>query len=305
MNKHTAVVTGAAGFIGSRVAREFAEQGWRVAGIGHGEPEASQPGLAVWRCADVCTTALLALDEPVHTIVHCAGGASVGASIDNAGRDFDRTVKTTSEVLEFIRVHSPATRLVYLSSAAVYGEVATIPINEAAALNPVSPYGHHKLMSEMLCKMYARQYGLSIAIVRPFSIFGAGLRKQLLWDACQKVSAGRNDFFGTGQEVRDWLHVDDLARLVCTAAAHASPDCPTVNAGQGEGVANRTLLSWLCDRLGSAEAPCFNTSPKSGDPSAYVADIGRALSWHWRPSVSWRDGVSDYVEWYKRCNQFE
>lgn len=305
MSQHTAVVTGAAGFIGSRIAREFASQGWRVAGIGHGVPQSSQPGLAVWRCADVCTAALVGLDEPVHTIIHCAGGASVGASIENAGLDFDRTVKTTSEVLEYIRVHSPSTRLVYLSSAAVYGEVATVPINEAAVLNPVSPYGHHKLMSEALCTMYAKQYGLSIAIVRPFSIFGAGLRKQLLWDACQKVSAGRNDFFGTGQEIRDWLHVDDLARLVHTAAAHASRGCPTVNAGRGEGVANRTLLTRLCDRLGSALPPSFNASPKSGDPSAYVADIGRALSWQWRPEVSWQDGVDNYVEWFKRCKQFE
>ena len=303
MSDQVAVVTGSAGFIGTHVAQIFASQGWRIVGMGHGTPSAALlDQMASWRNCDVTRHALVDLNEHVAVIVHCAGGASVGASIDNPGLDFERTVKTTSEVLEYIRLDSPKTRLVYLSSAAVYGEVASIPIRENVDLKPVSPYGYHKAMCEALCRMYGQQYGVATAIVRPFSIFGAGLRKQLLWDACRKYSEGDDEFFGTGMEVRDWLYVGDLASLLLLAAEHASIECPVVNAGSGQGVANRTLLARLGNRLGASAPPRFSSSPKTGDPAAYVAAISEARQWGWNPTVSWQDGVDAYVDWYKQCN---
>jgi len=135
--------------------------------------------------------------------------------------------------------------------------------------------------------------------VRLFSVYGAGLRKQLLWDASQKIMRGENNFFGTGDEIRDWLHVEDAASLLITAAGHASAMCPIVNGGSGAGVTVREVLAELFTRFERADAPNFSGAARSGDPVGYVADIARAREWGWQPLVDWKQGVCEYVGWFK------
>src|SRR3990167_1898942 len=101
--------------------------------------------------------------------------------------------------------------LVYHSSATVYGLAKQLPISEDATLRPISPYGVYKSMAEQLCQVYDNYYQLSIAVVRLFSIYGAGLQMQLLLDGCNKLCMGQAEFFGTGEEIRDCLHVIDAA----------------------------------------------------------------------------------------------
>ena len=215
-------------------------------------------------------------------------------------QDYLRTVANTAAVLEYIRLHSPKTVLVYPSSAAVYGDVETVPIVESAPLRPASPYGVNKVMAEELCHSYARHFGVAVAIVRFFSIYGQGLRKQLLWDACRKMSSGEMTFFGTGQEVRDWLHVDDASSLLIFAAAVASPQCPVVNGGSGAEVANSMLLEKLRRAVGASGPVVFSGAGRGGDPSRYVADTKQALALGWSPRVALDDGIQGYVDWFKR-----
>ncbi len=115
-------------------------------------------------------------------VIHLAGGSLVGPSIANPGEDFRRTVQAMQHLLEWLRLANPAARVVVASSAAVYGDGHMQPISETAAYAPTSPYGTHKAMAEMLCRSYGRQYGMQIALVRLFSVYGPGLRKQLIWD---------------------------------------------------------------------------------------------------------------------------
>lgn len=296
------LITGAAGFIGRHVAREFSRNGWHVTGIGRGDwLDWCDYGLTEWHSADVTLDSLVEYGGKPDVIVHCAGGASVGFSVEQPAIDFNLTVDTTSQVLEFIRLHSPSTKLVYPSSAAVYGQVKTLPISEDALLKPVSPYGLHKQMAEGLCQMYSHQFNVSVAIVRLFSIYGVGLRKQLLWDACRKFEQGECDFFGTGREIRDWLYVEDVAKLLIKAAWNATPLCPIVNAGAGEGVLVKDILQQVSEQIGLNIAPLFSFQLKAGDPNAYIADIAKARAWNWKPEINWREGVSTYVNWYKQC----
>jgi len=302
MTKKTVLITGSAGFIGRHAAREFADKGWQVVGIGRGDwSDWRDYGLTAWHRADIRVDSLLGYAGKPDVIVHCAGGASVGFSVEQPAVDFDLTVRTTSNVLEFIRVHSPSTRLVYPSSAAVYGQVETLPITEETPLNPVSPYGLHKQMAEALCQLYSRQFGVSAASVRLFSIYGPGLRKQLLWDACRKFEQGECVFFGTGEEIRDWLHVEDVAKLLIIAAQNSTTLFPVVNAGYGQGIQVKEILQHVSDQLGVLIKPEFSSSPKAGDPNAYIADISKARAWNWEPKINWREGVTEYVDWYKRC----
>jgi UDP-glucose 4-epimerase len=296
------LVTGAYGYIGRHTARRFAEGGWHVVGIGHGtwsREEAHAWGVTEWRAADISFDALANSGPPPDAIVHCAGSGSVGYSLTHPFQDFSRSAATIAATLEYARLHAPRTRVVFLSSAAVYGQVDEGIINENTTLNPISPYGIHKVMGESLCQMYGLHYGISSSVLRLFSMYGRGLRKQLLWDACTKASRGEAEFAGTGDETRDWLDMVDAAELIFLAVKQASPLCPIANGGTGEAPRIRAVLEELFLRLGVQGAPHFTGVVRSGDPKHYRAGISVAKRWGWVPKVSWREGIRAYAEWFR------
>lgn len=303
MKHGTALVTGAHGFLGRYTARAYAKQGWSVVGLGHGDwprAEWGKWGLADWRTCDIDLASLRNFGGTPDVIVHCAGGGSVGFSIAHPYEDYQRTVVSTLAVLEFVRTQAPKCRVVYPSSAAVYGRAETLPISESAPLKPLSPYGVHKKAAEELCLSYAQHFDVSVAIVRLFSAFGVGLRKQLPWDACSKISNNETHFAGTGDETRDWLLADEVASLLLLAAEHASTDCTIVNGGSGEQVTVRDLLTEIFAAFGRKDSPVFSGTKRPGDPSHYLADTSRIQKWGWKPTLDWCDGVREYVEWFKR-----
>ena len=150
---------------------------------------------------------------------------------------------------------------------------------------------------------YARNYGLNAVIVRLFSIYGNTLKKQLLWDACNKLSSGCGEFFGTGKEIRDWLHIDDVVNLLQVCANHASTAVPVVNGGSGVGVSTEDVLRRLVKLLGVDIVVDFTGRVREGDPSVLVANVATAKSYGWRPAVDLNDGLSDYVEWFTSCKK--
>lgn len=302
MSRQHVLITGTAGFIGRHVAQRYAEQGWQVSGIGHGgwQPaEWRQWGLHSWHAQEVTLESLKVCAGSPEVIVHCAGSGSVGYSLQHPYQDYLRNVASLAQVLEYARLHAPQAKIVYPSSAAVYGAVKQMPIAESQMAYPVSPYGSHKLMAEQLCASYAKNFGLAVAVIRFYSVYGNGLRKQLLWDASRKIATGQHEYFGSGAERRDWLHVRDAARLVQLAAEHAADGCPVVNGGSGTGVQVREILQELYRQLGVAALPVFNGQAKAGDPQHYAADMHKVQEWGWRPQVDWRSGIAEYAAWLK------
>ena len=299
-------VTGANGFIGRHACKAASAAGYQVFGIGHGdwtEDTWRGWGLSAWHELDVSLSSLAAHAGQPDAIIHCAGSGSVGFSLENPAQDFERTVDTTVEVLEFIRTCSPSTRLVYPSSAAVYGRARTLPIQEGSPLAPVSPYGMHKKIAEDLCRSYSSNFGLQVAIVRIFSAYGRELRKQLLWDASQKVRHGVHDFAGTGMETRDWVSVEDVATLLLTACDYASGDAVVVNGASGIEVSTSEILMALFDALGEKGVPQFTGTARSGDPERYSGDPTRAMAWGWTPEKHWLDGVREYAKWFLEASE--
>jgi UDP-glucose 4-epimerase len=255
--------------------------------------------MAEWHAADISFDALSNSGPSPSVIVHCAGSGSVGYSLSHPFQDFLRGTSTIAATLEYARLHAPEARIVYLSSAAVYGHVGDRSIREETSLNPVSPYGVHKMMGESLCQMYGAHYGVHSTVLRLFSVYGGGLRKQLLWDACAKALRGESEFAGTGDETRDWLDVVDAAELIFLAVKQASRLCPIANGGAGEAPPIRAVLEELFQCLGVNRPPHFSGVVRSGDPKHYRADITVAKRWGWVPKVSWREGVRAYAEWFR------
>ena len=297
----TALVTGAYGFIGRHIARKLAAEGFLVEGLGHGEwspIEARSWGLSDWHTAEVMVETLFAYAGKPDVVFHCAGSGSVGYSITNPYQDFQRTVLTAVAVLEFIRLHQPAATLIIPSSPAVYEVVKSSSIYVDQPLAPTSPYGVHKQIVENLCKSYGEHFGLHCAIIRLFSVYGIGLRKQLLWDACHKLSTGYPSFSGTGEETRDWLNIEDAANLMCLAAHKADSSCPVVNGGTGVGITVRQAVHWIAQALGCTQYPLFSGHVRPGDPTHLVADISQARVWGWEPKHNLQDDITTYVEWF-------
>ncbi|MCC7154064.1 MAG: NAD-dependent epimerase/dehydratase family protein [Bryobacterales bacterium] len=298
----TAVVTGAYGFIGRHLARRLAAAGYRVIGIGHGSwgrEEWAGWGLCDWRHADVDLNAMLTYAEQPAVIFHCAGSGSVGFSMQHPFQDYQRSVTSTIAVLEFVRLHVPDCRVVLLSSAAVYGAAGGRRLCETEPVNPISPYGVHKKIAEDLCRSYASSFGLAVAAVRFFSVYGPELRKQLLWDASWKIQQKRHEFSGDGSEVRDFLYVSDAVELLLKIAEQASDQCPVVNGGTGEGVSIRSVLTELFRCFGEPDDPLFSGVARPGDPAQLIADCARAHHTGWRAQVRLEEGVTNYVRWFR------
>lgn len=296
------LVTGAYGFIGRYTAKTYHNAGFYVIGLGHGTwsvSEAKVWGIDEWHNADVNMDSLQSYALDVSIIVHCAGSGSVGFSLSNPMKDFERTVWTTHYVLEYIRVFSPQTRLLYPSSAAIYGNQETLPLTTNMTPNPISPYGVHKSIVEELCVMYAKQYGVRAAVLRLFSVYGNGLKKQLLWDACSKLSQGINTFWGTGEETRDWVHVSDVAQAFLIAGEKATSECPVVNVGTGHAVQIKDVLDILFEAYGAQERPAFGGEVNVGNPNHYVADAAVITGWGWHPTIDLTQGITEYVRWYR------
>jgi UDP-glucose 4-epimerase len=299
----TVLITGGYGFLGRAVAQRFKCEGCRIVGIGRGRwapEEARTFGFDVWLDAGVSVSSLMTLDEQFDTVVHCAGNGSVGYSLTNPLQDFHKTVQGTAELLEYLRLKESRALIVYPSSAGVYGAKENHPIRESDSLNPISPYGYHKRMVDHLLEMHSTTYGTRAAVIRFLSIYGPGLTKQLLWDACGRLMARKNSdpavFWGTGQETRDWIYSDDAAELVFTAA-RSTEGHSVLNGAGGERVTVRETLQLLKSTLGSSVEIAFNGIVRDGDPRFYHADISRAQALGWTPSVRLSEGIRSYLDW--------
>lgn len=306
MKKNTVLITGAFGFIGRHVARHFFKNGWHVVGIGLGEwkgEEFKDWGIDEWYSGLITKELLLSVEKKPDVIIHCAGGSSVGFSVEHPKEDFDMTVESTRTVLEHMRNNCPNARLIYPSSAAVYGQKDDVPIKEEDALEPVSPYGINKKIAEDLCEEYSKKYNLRISIVRLFSVYGEELQKQLLWDACKKIAEAEEEvvFFGTGEETRDWIHIDDVAELFFILAKSGNK-FEIMNGGSGIRIAVKNIISELLKALKTEKKIVFNNISKEGDPKFYTADLNKLKKIGWKTKVSLRDGINKYVNYFKKQN---
>ena len=301
-------ITGANGFIGRHLARELADAGYVVNGIGHGaleDFERQALGLRTWLNGevDVATLNALARESGLpSTIFHLAGGSSVGLSIARPFEDFSSTVSSTARLLEWLRASASECRLIAASSAAVYGADHDGAISEDARLAPMSPYGRHKLMMEQLCESYAESFGLRSTMIRLFSVYGAHLRKQLPWDICVRLQNGERELVlgGTGAELRDWTDVRDVVRLFATINAHPQRETfEIINGGSGRGTTVAGIAGLLVENWGGGISVRYSGSVRAGDPFSLLADDARlrGLPFDWRILID--RGLVDYVKWFK------
>lgn len=307
------IIAGGGGFLGSAIARNFETRGWRVLTLGLGAPHGvtgrrvtHHEGLI---SRDLFAAAARQAGQP-DIVIHSAGGASVGRSWEDPRGDFQLSVASTAEILDFIRQDAPGARLLLVSSAAVYGNQPKDVLSESDPAVPLSPYGLHKHVCEQLVMGETRMNGTAASIVRLFSIYGEGLRKQILWDILSRTRAAPGEpleLWGSGEETRDFLHAEDAAELIARAAGAAVPGKVRLfNGASGTAISVRDLAGQLLKAADLSVPLVFNGKTREGDPVHLRADPAYASSsLGFQPSVSLASGLKRYADWFNRESESE
>jgi len=295
------LVTGVAGFLGRYISRYFFEQGWDVVGIDVASQENSpMASLSAYHQIQLPDPALNTILKSYNfdVCIHCAGRASVNLSVDDPGADFQSNTVVTFELLNSLRLYSPDCRLIFLSSAAVYGNPKTLPIKEDADIRPLSPYGFHKLHCELICEEFSSIYGLSTASARIFSAYGAGLRRQVIWDICYKaLTQPVVKLQGTGDESRDFIHAEDIANAITCIAQNAPMNGEAYNVANSEEVSIRDLAKLITKNLSFNGTIEFDGKVPVGVPLNWRSDILKLESLGFKPTVSLEKGIKQFKKW--------
>lgn len=293
------LVLGGSGFIGSHLFQHLINAGAfasvQTAGSGVSKlyrPNQPRP------VSGVVDRALLDQCLEPGMVFWAIGGASVAGSIHNSEADYERSIPPLEALLSKMAQDWQKSRLVFLSSAAIYGLSGSCATKTDSSLLPISPYGQHKLISEQLIlASHAHREG-RCTIVRPFSVYGPGLNRQLFWDALGKVRRNNFDFFGSGQELRDWVYVGDLVKLLTDIAIFPERFPKILNAGSGHGISVEATLNILFQTLKLAENPVFAGLAKAGDPDRLVADAEDQSEFSSYFVTPLETGLRHYVDWY-------
>ncbi len=299
--RDTVLVTGALGFLGRAICRFFAEQGWRVVGVDLlPAPEELPEGLTAYHAMALPSAAFenIVAEYQPRVCVHGAGCASVGLSMNDPAADYRGNTALVFEVLNVLRRNAADCRFLLLSSAAVYGNPASLPVTEAHPVRPLSPYGYHKRQAELLCEEFTAIYGVPSAATRIFSAYGPGLRRQVVWDICERVlTTGKLKLHGTGAESRDFIHAADIARGLYCVATKAPCGGEVYNLATGCELTIAELAARLLSALDCAVLPEFDGAATPGNPLNWRADISRLAALGFQPAISLEDGLGEVAGW--------
>ena len=300
-DKKTIVVTGASGYIGGEIALKLHDLGHRVIGIDRvAVPDRFKPMIPNFvnlNFGDRQTLEYIASWKP-DAIIHCAGSSLVGPSMRDPSDYYINNVAQSIKLIEMIRERLPTTRLIFSSSAAVYGTPILTPCHEVDPCEPISPYGESKRMFEQMLNSYQTAYGLDYVAFRFFNACGADSQGRhgqnsgathIISRVVESIYHDQEfvlngDQFPTddGTCVRDYVHVEDIA------TAHISAlnlDVPSgvYNLGSGVGTSNKQIID-AAERITGKKLKLTVGPTRAGDPAILTANSSKFE----RVAGSWR-----------------
>jgi nucleoside-diphosphate-sugar epimerase len=303
-----AIVLGG-GFIGSAAARKFDRAGHAVTLWTRG-PQAHPSGLPTWVMpTEPGPRGPMPLQAPLEeraraskpdVLLLAAGLASVGESVEQPEKALQETVTLATRVLEALAQGHPACRFLIVSSAAVYGNPAVLPVSEEAPAAPISPYGQAKWNTELEVRRYAERFGLKALVLRPFSVYGEEQRRLVVSEIIQQILDPKRSeilLMGTGQETRDYIHIDDLASAMVHLAGRSEFPSGPLNVASGASTSILEIAERLRTISGRALPVRALGKPRPGNPDHWQADIRRLQSLGFSPVVTLADGLRRCYEW--------
>lgn len=306
-----ALVTGAAGFVGSRITETLLAAGEEVIGLDsftdYYDVDLKRANVTrnenrnfKFIHADINKAPLKQILTDVDVIFHQAGQPGVRKSW---GDDFAvytlANVDATQRLLEAATALGTVQKFVYASSSSVYGDPDTFPTNESASTRPRSPYGVTKLAGEHLCSLYADNFGLPTVSLRYFTVYGPYQRPDMAFTrfARAAISGQAIHIFGSGHQIRDFTYIDDV--VAANLAAAQSPTTPgAVYNVAGGGHTSMLEVLTLLSEISGKRLNLVKDVPVAGDVWRTGGDTDRAKrDLAWSPHVQLPEGLEAQYKW--------
>lgn len=312
------LVTGAAGFIGSRVTEMLLAEGHQVAGIDN-LSDAYDTRIKHWRLSrltnhegftfhliDISDRKAIATgnfgqgdqDNKIDAIINLAARAGVRQSVENPWVYIDTNVTGTLNLLEWANQNN-VPKFVLASTSSVYGADAPLPTpEEAPSDHPLQSYAASKKSAEALCHAYHYLYGIDITIFRYFTVYGpAGRPDMSMFRFAKWITEGQSvQVNGTGEQTRGFTYVDDIARGTIQGLKPLGYEI--INLGGHETISINALIAKLEQIIGK-KAQISHRPAHPADMLANHADVTKAKRMlNWEPRVSLQDGITELVNWY-------
>jgi UDP-glucose 4-epimerase len=314
------LVTGAAGYIGGETVLRLKDQGHTVIGVDI-RPAPGHLRHSADRFFQEDFSSRLGLDIIAKfspdVIVHCAGSSLVGPSIGNPRQYYHNNFCKTKTLVDYLLDHAQRKlpRIVFSSSAAVYGEPVMTPCREEDPALPISPYGESKLMIEMMLNSYHRAYNLESVSFRYFNACGAdslnrhGQEPGATHIIARVLESIRNDqdfvLFGDsyatadGSCVRDYVHVEDIANAHVAAVENQVPT-GAYNLGTNQGISNLEIVA-MAEKITGRRVKLMHGPNRVGDPAVLTASAEKfQAAGAWQARFTLEDMIAHAWKWYTR-----
>jgi UDP-glucuronate 4-epimerase len=304
------LVTGAAGFIGSRVTEMLLEKGHAVTGVDNLnnaydvrmkeyrlQKLQALPGYTFQKI-DISDRRAVESLPAFDAVINLAARAGVRASVENPWAFYETNVTGTLNLLELCRQRKIA-KFLMASTSSIYGADPVYPTPETASSSePLQPYAASKKGAEVLCHTYHHLYGIDVSVVRYFTVYGpAGRPDMSMFRFVKWICEGEQlHLNGNGEQSRGFTYVDDIARG--TIAALKPLGYEIINLGGHEVITMNALITMLEERIGR-RAIIKQHPPNPADMLTSWADVNKArilLEWH--PKVGLEEGIGRLVDWY-------
>jgi UDP-glucose 4-epimerase len=315
--QETVVVTGGAGFIGSHTVEQLLRQGCRVVVVDDFS-SGKRANLAAVKDnerltvieADVsdglwgCLASYVQKHGPVQRVIHLAAQTSVVRSVESPLHDLRANYTSTMNIADFAR-RSGAKRLVFASSAAIYGDVETVPVSESVPAAPLSPYGLHKLASEQCLRYHAVVHNIPASVFRFFNVYGPRQDPNSPYTGVISIFINRSlqnlplTIFGDGGQTRDFVFVGDIARMLAKAALSDRLGFSLTNLGTGNATSVTQLAKEVVRLCNSTSSISYGTA-RAGEIKHSLAAIDQARELlDYAPEVALAEGLEQTVNWYR------
>jgi len=313
-----ALVTGGFGFMGSNLVPRLAQLGAEVRVMARSWPpqaefdEGVHPAVRFFK-GDIRDEAVLQdAVEGCDYIFHLAGKSGASTSNESPIEDLDVNCRGLLLLLDAMRLGATEAVIVFPSSRLVYAPKLPVPVPETAPTTPLSIYGAHKLVAENYLRIFGLQHGLKSVVMRITNPYGPYQRPEqrsygVINQFIHEAMRGRSiTVFGRGEQLRDYIHVDDVVEALLAVAMSPAAAGATYNLGSGTGTSLADLAALIVDVAGSGRVehvpwPQSEASVETGDFCADITRIEAAVGW--APRVKLRDGIQDVITRVHRAPQ--
>lgn len=312
------LVMGGAGYIGSHTVKHLVENGYNVIvadnlSMGHREAVKTDK----FELADLMDKESLRAvfkKYPIDTVINFAGFIAVGESVENPAKYYQNNVVGTLNLLD-IMLENNVKKIVFSSTAAVFGNPLYVPIDEKHITNPINPYGQTKLMIEKIFADYQRAYGLKYIAFRYFNASGCAVdgsigeshnpETHLIPLVLKAIKGERANIkiFGDDYEtpdgtcIRDYIHVEDLAVAHRLAVENIDKFTGVLNLGTSNGTSVKEIID-IAENITGKKCPVIIEGRRAGDPAILSATSGKAKEiLGWKPKLTMEDIIKTAWNW--------